>query len=179
MFSLYSNRSLERDAPLPSNYISFEEWSDIRKMRLVLFEISKFNPKTRKIYDKFNNREVGFINNKLNKHDIIYNYIKIKKLTKNNIDKLRYIIDNYKKNAEIIDSNYLSIYNQDKKTIIHILKNYLNTNINYKILLDIIRLLENNEIYPDSFEINKLLVELDNYRLTTDIKYYRSFSYLI
>ena len=178
MFSYFSDKSLYKQE-LPSDYLSYEEWSNIRKMRVVLLEISKTYPQTRLSYDKFINKEIGYVDNLLNKHNIIYNYIKTEKLNKYNINKIQELIDNYKLNAEIIDMQYLSTYNLDKKILIHILSNYLDKVSNYKLLLEIIRLLEQNKMYPEPYEINKLLESCSNNQLRNDIKYYRSFSYLI
>ncbi len=178
MFSYFSNNSLYKEQ-LPSDYLPYEKWSNIRKMRIVLLEISKTHPQTRLYYDKFIDNEIGYVNNLLNKHNIIFNYIKTKKLNKYNINKILDIIDNYKLNAELIDRQYLSTYNLDKKIFIHILTNYLDRVSNYKLLLEIIRLLEKNEINPEPFEISKLLERESNSQLKNDIKYYRSFSYLI
>ena len=178
MFSFFSNKSLYKEQ-LPSDYISYEEWSNIRKMRIVLLEISKTYPQTRFYYDKFINKEIGYIDNVLNKHNIIYNYMKTKKLNKYNINIIIDLIDNYKQNAVMIDAQYLSTYTLDKKIIIYILSNYLDKVSNYKLLLDIIRSLENNNMYPDAHNILILLESCSNTQLKNDLKYYRSFSYLI
>jgi len=182
MFSLFHYDNHLINIPIPTHYVSYYDWSNEGKMNKVLLELSKVYPQTRELYDKYTQKEFGWINNRLNKHYIIHHYIKMTKLNRTKMNNIKSIIDNYEKNAIKLDQQYSNTNELDRKILTHILNKYLYMNINNyvnNILKDIIKSLQDNKINVDSYEIYTLLetncVQIYNTRIINDIKYYRNY----
>ena len=72
-YSLFEHKVVQ------TKYVSFNEWIRESQMNAVLLELSRAYPETRFLYNKYLERSIGYIDNKLNKYDIIYNYINFTK----------------------------------------------------------------------------------------------------
>ena len=160
-----------------SKDLSFIEWLKERQMNAVLHELSKCNPETRYLYDKYLKKDIGWIQNKLNKHDIIYNYIKIINTTY-----IKSIIDDYETTGQYIRDTY-NIHNAvDKKIILLILTRYIKISTNiyvYNELNEIINsIISTNNIIDSHLICNLLynkLIHTYHPLIINDIIHYRSF----
>ena len=156
MFSLFKYKYFESKIR-QKDYVSYYDWKKERQMNAVLLELSKVYPETRYLYNKYLDRSIGWIENKLNKHDIIYNYLKLIKL-----DYVKSIIDNFEINGQSIRDKHDICTIKDKNILLYILNNYLmnttNKNI-YDELIDIINSIKTNKIESDSYTICNILYD--------------------
>ena len=138
-FSLFSHSSI---AELPKNYASHKDWLKIRYMKLVLNEITKSNPKTKILYDLFLEEKIGIKDNKLNKYDIVFHYVKLTK----SLD-IKEIINNYEEYGKYLQEQYDYRNLKDKKIILSMLNFYYVLILSSKI----------EEIYDDIIKIIKII----------------------
>ena len=174
MFSLYQKSYFELKVK-QKDYVSFNDWLKETQMNAVLLELSKTYPETRFLYNKYLNNSIGWIKNKLNKHDIIYNYQKIIKS-----NHIKSIIDNFEINGQTLKDKYFIRTIKDKNILLYILNNYLNNTTNeyiYYELVDIINSIKSNENEIDSYTICDILynksIQLYHPSIINDIIYYR------
>ena len=152
-FSLFNN-SPNNTLKIDANYISPQDWLLEGCMNALLLELSKEYPETRPLYNLYLIKKIGWINNKLNKHDIIHKYLKII-----NFNYIKQIIDNFEIEGQIIKNNLDIRACKDKTIILFILNKYLiNTTSTfvYHKLINIIQYI-NTINYIDSYELAKLL----------------------
>jgi hypothetical protein len=180
MFSLFYYENHLKNIPISLNYISFDDWHKSCQMNKVLLELSKLYPQTRLLYNKYTQKQIGWINNNFNKHDIIYQYINTAKLNRYKINNIKLYIDNFENNAIKLSEQYNLINDFDKKKFIQILNKYKNATSNtyvIRTLLEIIKSLENDEIEIDPYQIIKLLrynfIQIYEPQIISDIKYFR------
>jgi hypothetical protein len=177
MNSFFKHSFLPNKSIKQTNYISSSDWIEERQMHAVLLELSKHKPDTRKLYYKYLNRQIGWTKNRLDKHNIIQNYLK---LTKSNY--IISIIYNFKKNGKYIMDNYNDRYIKDKNLILEIIQKYIKeTTIKYvyDTLSDIIISVNEDKIELNPYFINKLLeakmIQTYHPSIINDILYYRKF----
>ena len=180
MTSLFYNNNHLINKSIPQNNISFDDWVKICKMNKVLFELSKVYPQTRLLYNKYIQKEIGWINNNFNKHNIIYQYINLVKLNRTKVNNIKLYIDNFETNAIRLYDQYYIIIESDKQIFLKILNKYLkSTTNNYvmRTLTEIIELLNKNLIEIDYYQILKLLkynfIQIYEPQIINDIKYFR------
>ena len=122
MFSFFSTDGLTK---IPDDYISYETWGKIIRMDAVLSELSKCNPKTRKLYKKFLKRDIGYTNNVLDKQMLIDHYQKIVNPTYINV-----IISNYEINGQCLIDRYSIRTKKDANIFVYILTTFLKNTTN-------------------------------------------------
>ena len=139
----------------PNKYVSYYDWRKERQMNALLSEIAMNHPNTKSLYIKYLDHTIGWLNGVLNKHDIIFNYIKVL-----NPEYIKSIIDNYELNGQLLIDKYNIRTAKDKNIILYILNNYLINTTNkyiYDQLLNIMNLINIGQIDIDPYAICYIL----------------------
>lgn len=150
-FSLFSHSNIPE---LPIHYISYKDWLKIHYMSIVLKELIKSNPNTKILYDMFLEEKIGIKDNKLNKYDIVFHYVKLTK----SLD-IKKIINNYEEYGKYLQEQYAYRNLKDKNIILSMLNFYyaliVSTNMK-EIYDDIIKIIKIIEIHDS--EINQFAI---------------------